>query len=163
MQLGYLVPEFPSQTHIFFWREIVALRGMGISVHLISSRRPPPDACRHDFAQAAARETHYVFPPRWLPALGALAVRPGCTLKALGYVWGLREAGFKQKLKCTGLLFSAADLLLFARSRRLDHIHAHSCADAAHVVALCHVLGGPGYSLTLHGDLPVYGTDHASK
>ena len=22
MRLGYLVPQFPGQTHIFFWREI---------------------------------------------------------------------------------------------------------------------------------------------
>jgi glycosyltransferase involved in cell wall biosynthesis len=39
----------------------------------------------------------------------------------------------------------------------------HSCADAAHVAAMCNILGGPSYSLTLHGDLPVYGVDHAAK
>jgi glycosyltransferase involved in cell wall biosynthesis len=31
------------------------------------------------------------------------------------------------------------------------------------MVAMCRLLGGPTYSLTLHGDLPVYGTDHAAK
>ena len=28
---------------------------------------------------------------------------------------------------------------------------------------MCRLLGGPSYSLFLHGDLPVYGTDHRSK
>ena len=44
MRLGYFVPEFPSQTHIFCWREVVALRGLGVQVHLLSSRRPAPGA-----------------------------------------------------------------------------------------------------------------------
>jgi len=163
MRLGYLVPEFPLQTHIFFWREIVALRSLGVEVHLLSTRRAAPDACKHAFAKPAAAETHYVFPPRWLTALGTLAIRPLGTLRALRYIAGLRETPLKKRLKYLGLLLSAADLLSFARQHRLDHIHVHSCADAAHLAALCRLLGGPSYSLTLHGDLPVYGTDHASK
>jgi len=39
----------------------------------------------------------------------------------------------------------------------------HSCADAAHLAAIANILGGLSYSLTLHGDLPVYGFDHSSK
>jgi glycosyltransferase involved in cell wall biosynthesis len=163
VKLGYFVPEFPAQTHVFFWREIVALRQAGVDVQLISSRRPDPDACRHDFAAAAVRETHYLFPPRWLPAMAALAVRPLGTLKGMAYVAGLRESPLKRRLIYNGLLLSAADLLLHARKLGLDHVHVHSCADAAHVVALCRLLGGPPYSLTLHGDLPVYGSDHRSK
>ena len=27
-RLGYLVPEWPAQTHAFFWRELTALRGL---------------------------------------------------------------------------------------------------------------------------------------
>src|SRR4051794_15427014 len=62
--LGILVPEFPQQTHIFFWREIVALRKLGVRVRLYSTRRAAAGACRHAFAEAAAAETHYTFPPR---------------------------------------------------------------------------------------------------
>jgi glycosyltransferase involved in cell wall biosynthesis len=163
MRIGYIVPEFPSQTHIFFWREIVALRGMGEELRLISTRRPAPGACKHDFAAPAAAETHYVFPPPLLPACMALIARPLGVIRSLRYIAGLRETPLKRRLKYIGLLPSAADLLLFARQERLDHLHAHSCADAAHMLVICLLLGGPSYSLTLHGDLPVYGTDHASK
>jgi colanic acid/amylovoran biosynthesis glycosyltransferase len=163
MNLGYFVPEFPSQTHAFFWREVVALRGLGVQVHLLSSRRPDPAACRHDFAEEARQQTHYVFPPRWAGALLSLAVRPIRTLRALGYVAGLRESSLKRRLVYAGLILSAADLVRYGKSRKLDHLHVHSCADAAHLAALGRILGGPPYSLTLHGDLPVYGTDHARK
>ena len=50
-----------------------------------------------------------------------------------------------------------------ARRAGVEHVHIHSCATAAHLGALGHILGDLNYSLTLHGDLPVYGTDHRAK
>jgi colanic acid/amylovoran biosynthesis glycosyltransferase len=163
MRLGVFVPEFPSQTHAFFWREVKDLRRLGVQVSLLSSRRPPPTACQHEFAEAARRETHYVFPPRWAASLAALACRPLATLRCLAYLAGLRETPLKQRLVKVGLILAAADLLVQARRSHLDHIHVHSCAESAHVAALCFILGGPPYSLKLHGDLVVYGGDHAHK
>ena len=40
-KIGYLIPEFPGQTHIFFWRELQALPGKGVSPELVSTRPPP--------------------------------------------------------------------------------------------------------------------------
>ena len=68
-RLGYLVPEFPGQTHVFFWREVEALRQRGVKVHLISTKRPVPVICRHTFAKEALTETHYLYPPRFLDLL----------------------------------------------------------------------------------------------
>lgn len=161
--LGILIPEFPTQTHIFFWREIDELRRQGIPVRLISTRRPLESACRHAFAPAARAETHYVFPPRWGTVARTLLARPRATARALGYLVALRETPWARRVRSLGLLACAAELLAHARAEGIRHVHAHSCADAAHVVALCRILGGPSYSLTLHGDLPVYGTDHAAK
>jgi colanic acid/amylovoran biosynthesis glycosyltransferase len=153
--LGILVPEFPLQTHIFFWREIVALRQMGVEVSILSTRRPPENACRHEFAQETRKETHYVYPP----AIGAGFKG----LSALKYLAGLKESSLKQKTRGLGLLWCAADLKTFCEKRGIRHVHVHSCADAAHIAAMCKIMGGPSYSLTLHGDLPVYGVDHAAK
>ncbi|AHG87665.1 glycosyl transferase group 1 [Gemmatirosa kalamazoonensis] len=161
--LGILIPEFPTQTHIFFWREISEFRRLGVPVRVLSTRRPATDACRHAFASDATAETHYVFPPRWARAAATLAARPLRTLAGVRYILGLRETPLRKRMKYLGLIPCAADLLAVVTADEIRHIHAHSCADAAHVVALCRLLGGPTYSLTLHGDLPVYGTDHASK
>ena len=163
LRVGYLVPEFPGQTHIFFWREVEALRRIGEEVLLLSTRKPSPVSCRHEFAPTALAETHYLFPPSMLslaewPAAGAR----GFT-KALTYLGGLEASRFKDRLRQCLLFASALDLVRWTRRERIDHIHAHSCADAAHVLAWARCAGGPPYSLTLHGDLDVYGGDHRSK
>ncbi|QJW92704.1 exopolysaccharide biosynthesis GT4 family glycosyltransferase EpsE [Frigoriglobus tundricola] len=161
-RLGYLVPEFPSQTHTFFWREVQALRQAGVAVSVVSTRRPDASACRHPFAEPARQETHYLFPPN-PRALGRLLLHPLRTLRACAYVLGLSESSWKKRLRYLGLVPCAADLVGHARRNNYRHIHVHSCSDAAHLAALAEILGGPSYSLTLHGDLPVYGVDHASK
>lgn len=162
MRLGYLIPEFPLQTHIFFWREIVALREKGHHVSILSTRKAAPGLCKHAFAEGAIRETHYVYPPS-IRAQTWLARHPMGAARALAYIASLNEASPKQRARVTGMLASAADLADFAQSEKLDHLHAHSASDGAHVLAMCERLGGPSYSLTLHGDLPVYGVDHRSK
>ncbi len=162
-RLGYLIPEFPAQTHAFFWREAAALGALDVQVRWLSTRAPAPDACRHAFANEARRATHYVYPPRWGAALAYLLARPVRTARALTYIAGLRESSLRQRLRLLGLLACAADLAVACQRQPLDHLHVHSCADAAHLAALFRHLTGVPYSLTLHGDLPVYGRDHAAK
>jgi len=163
VKIGYLVPEFPTQTHIIFWREITLLREMGVEVLLLSTRRPIPHSCPHEFAAQAEAETHYAYPPPLAICALTLASRPKGTLRALRYLANLRESPIKDRVKRLGLMLCAADLIRYTRKYGIRHIHCHSAAEGAHLVALCRLLGGPTYSLTLHGDLPVYGTDHRSK
>lgn len=158
MRLGYLVPEFPGQTHAFFWREIKALEAVGVEVHLFSTRHPRSGKAPHGFAAEAIHRTTYVFPPGHtaltrLPHVG----------KGLGYLARLPEGGWRERLRLAALLPSAAMLAARSRRLRLDHLHVHSFADAAHLAALARALGACRYSLTLHGDLPVYGRNHAAK
>ncbi len=162
-RLGVLIPEFPSQTHAFFRREIEAWRSAGHAVSVISTRRPPDDACRHDWADEARRETHYLYPPRPAAVAGGMLRRPHRWAGALAYIASLHESPARRKARALALLASAADLRSFAARQGIGHVHCHSFADAAHVCAMARLLGGPTYSLTLHGDLPVYGVDHAAK
>lgn len=161
--IGYLVPEFPSQTHAFFWREICALEQAGISIIVLSTSRPPAESCPHDFAAEARARTHYLFPPRVAAALAGLVLRPGKAARATGYILGLRETPVLQRLKLLALVPTAMELVRTAQRTGFSHVHIHSCANAAHLGMLGHTLGDLGYSLTLHGDLPVYGTDHGAK
>ncbi len=163
LRLGYLVPEFPAQTHAFFWREAEALREAGVELRWCSTRRPPPDACRHAFAERARRETRYLFPPRLGAALVYLLRHPLRAARALAYSLGLGGMRLPRRVRLFGMLLCAADLAAECRRHPLDHLHVHSCADAAHVAALFNHLTGVSYSLTLHGDLQVYGEHHAQK
>lgn len=159
LRLGYLVPEFPAQTHAFFWREVQALAASGMDVRLVSTREPSASACPHAFSDEARARTHYLFPPSGGALLGALA-RPGAFARALSYVATL---GGAERVRQLPLLAVAADLVAWSQREGVTHLHVHSCARAAHLAALAHRLGGPTYSLTLHGDLEVYGRDHGSK
>ena len=162
LRLGYLVPEFPGQTHAFFWREICALRGMGQSVFLLSTRRPSL-TCRHEFATAAISETHYLFPPSIADLLAWMMSGARGLGRARTYFNKLKPTALRDHLHYPVLFGCAVDLVRWARRNQIDHVHVQSCADAAHVVALARRMGGPPYSLTLHGDLSVYGSDHRSK
>lgn len=160
---GYLVPEFPTQTHAFFWREVAAMEAAGLPVTLFSTRAPDRTRSPHAFSDAARARTTYLFPPRWGHALAWLALRPRRTAAALAYVARLSETAPARRLRLMGLLPSASDLAAACATRGIDHLHVHSMGDAAHLASIAAILGGPGYSLTLHGDLAVYGTDHRAK
>ena len=174
MNLGILIPEFPTQTHVFFWREVRALEQLGVNVSLLSTKKPR-DRCPHPFAMEAAARTHYLFPP------GAAAARELVTharglAPAARYlssidrelngasrgIAAVRRSALRRARHAV-YLAAAGELLSQSRRSRIDHVHVHSCADAAHVVALSELLGGPSFSLHLHGDLPVYGRDHRQK
>jgi glycosyltransferase involved in cell wall biosynthesis len=161
-RVGFLIPEFPTQTHIAWWRISKAMRARGVEVHLLSTRRPD-DGCPHPMLQQAARETFYLWPPSAADALMALPVAARNPV-GLGRFIGSLEA-FKglRRARVLALFAAAVRLQRFSRARSLDHVFVHSCGDAAYVVAMCRLLGGPAYSLRLGGDLEVYGTDHPAK
>src|SRR5262245_16519318 len=154
-RLGYLVPEFPRQTHIFFWRECEQLRRRGVEPVLLSTRRPPPSACPHEFRDRAAASTHYVFPP---PAFTILELfrHPVGTFRALRYWLGL-AGSLKDRLAYLGLLACAAHLSGYCRRQGVTHVHIHSCGQAGLLAAFAERLGGPSYSLTLHNALEDHG------
>jgi glycosyltransferase involved in cell wall biosynthesis len=162
MRIGYLVPEFPGQTHIFFWREICVLRKLGAQLFLLSTKKPVKPS-RHAFGTPAQAETRYIFPPAFARDLLYLIQRPQLTLRMLLYIMRLEDADWKMRLRLLGLMICAAELLLIAKEEGLGHVHGHSCANVAHLLALADQCGDLPYSLTLHGDLPVYGGDHRFK
>jgi glycosyltransferase involved in cell wall biosynthesis len=162
MRIVYLIPEFPAQTHTFFWREIRALRDRGVEIHLTSTRQPTV-ACEHSWAPDAARETTYLLPRNPL-SLVQDGLFPKGWVRAFRYSMSLRESSPKERLILGSASYLAARKLN-ALCRRIgaDHVHVHSCANSAHIAALGRQMGGPPYSLTLHGDLDVYGKNHVNK
>lgn len=161
--IGYLIPEFPSQTHAFFWGEINAFEEAGASVIIYSTRRPASDDCPHDFAPDAIRRTTYLFPPSIGSTLTQFIKHPLRTIRAAGYIARLAETTPLNRAKLMALIPSAMTLAQNCHKAGVRHLHIHSCANSAHLGALAHILSGLPYSLTLHGDLSVYGTDHAAK
>ena len=163
MRLGYLVPEFPTQTHAFFWREVQGLTAEDVDVHLYSTRRPAKARCRHAFAAQARAETTYLFPPRPQAVLALLRSKPAAWAAAWEYLQSLKGIGRFGNAKRLGLLLTAAEWAAAVDAQPVDHVHVHSCADAAHLAAVLHRLRGVPYSLSLHGDPEIYGAHQREK
>ncbi len=158
MKIGVFIPEFPGQTHSFFWREIEALRKTaGVSSRIISTR-PPPEPVHHDWVRNV--QADYLFP---LP-LGAWPASLAGLIGGLPAL--LRDAPSRALLrrpKSWALALFAIRLGQICKAEGIDHLHVHSCANAALVAALCHQMTGLPYSVVLHGPLKDYGPDQDYK
>ncbi|MDA7429900.1 glycosyltransferase family 4 protein [Primorskyibacter aestuariivivens] len=157
-KIGYLVPQFPGQTHIFFWREIAALEAQGVEPVLLSTRKPPAGLIAHDWSDTAMARTTYLADASPLALLRALPRMPWREL-----LREIRRDGrsvLKDALICAP---AALRLVRLCRDRGISHVHVHSCGRAAMVAALAQAMGGPRYSLTLHGPLSDYGRGQRFK
>ncbi|MDQ0894282.1 exopolysaccharide biosynthesis GT4 family glycosyltransferase EpsE [Agromyces ramosus] len=165
---GYLVPEFPGQTHAFFWREITALRHLGATPHLISTRKPPRALRTHAWAEAAAAEAQYLFPgsPGVVLSAAALLLSTAVRGRAGPLFREIEQAhstSHESRARLIGLGLAGAELAVVARRGGWCHVHVHSCADSAWVALFAHLLTGLRYSLTAHGPLGDYGGGQDAK
>ena len=155
MKIAYLMPTYPMPSQTFIRREIAALEARGMTVHRFAARRFAGELT--DAADRAEQEqTCYLLdaglwglaraliadavnrPGRWLAALAA-AIRLGTTLGAgLDLAPDLPGRGVSASPSAGG----AVDV---------SHVHVHFGTNAASVAMLCRQLGGPPYSITIHG------------
>ncbi len=167
MKIGVLIPEFPGQTHILFWRELRALARHGIDAEVVSTRRPPPGVVSHSWSNEAMQSTWYLSPlgPRQVAAAArAGACAPPASWASCIASWArARGLGLAGRARLLGLVAIGAELAGLAHARGWSHVHCHSCADSAHVALFARLLGGPPYSMTLHGPLADYGPNQREK
>lgn len=160
--MGYLVPEFPGQTHIFFRREIDSLERFGINSLIISTQLPPPALMSHSWSEEARQSTIYLFPPSPVELLGAfwelLSNGPSAWKRILRVIFSCDHP-----VQAAKFILPAAQLRRICHRRGIEHLHVHSSANAAHLALLCRQLGGPSYSITLHGPLDDYGPNQRVK
>jgi colanic acid/amylovoran biosynthesis glycosyltransferase len=163
MRIAYLIPEFPGQTHVWMWREIVHLREWGMDLRLYSTRRPPErDQARHAFAAGAIQETTYLWPisPLSLAAslLWAMFLHPIGFLRCIGLAFSLpltRAPGRKQRV--LPLVPVACHFARDLRRRRIEHLHCHTCAAGAILAMMARRLAGVPFSMTLNANLEWWG------
>ena len=147
-KIGYLVPQFPGQTHIFFWREIAELEKRGVQVRIFSTRPPAKGLIAHDWSADAITRTLYLGQVKPLAALTALPAAPWSQAPAKDIVLSLS---------------AARQLVSACKAEGIGHVHVHSCGRAALIAAIAQKIGGPAYSLTLHGPLSDYGPGQRFK
>jgi colanic acid/amylovoran biosynthesis glycosyltransferase len=154
MKLAYLTGQYPKVSHTFVRREILGLEALGHQVIRLSVREAdsgvvdPLDIEELD-------KTHVFFdasPVQWIGAfVCAFARTPIGVLKEI--------AAIAKKLRAPGpgitqrfaYLLEATYFLSLARRGDVEHVHAHFGRNAASVAMIMKNLGGPTFSMTVHG------------
>lgn len=159
---AYLVPQFPGQTHIFFWRELSALEAQGVRPVLYSTTPPPAGLIAHGWSEGAMKRTTYLATRN---PLHLAAILPRLPLHLI-MAQAAEEKGPNRRAFLRDVLICAPAARRLAQScaaRGISHVHVHSCGRAALIAALAHHAYGLDYSLTLHGSLADYGIGQRFK
>lgn len=162
------MPEFPGQTHNFFWREVGALKSLETEVELYSTKRPAPGLQSTSWGSEAASRTVYLHPIS-LAQAGCIArlllTSPARSFRSLS-AW---VSSFKylnegeSKVRLFALMLLGIWLGHDLRKRGISHVHVHSCADAANIAFFANKAFGITYSMTLHNPIGIWGGNQENK
>lgn len=150
--VGYVINTYPRPSQTFIRREIIALESAGLPITRFAMRRDPqPVTSTEDRAEQA--QTEYILDHGAFALAGALAGavlrRPRALLTALRA--GRRGGPGRGPLRQVIYLAEAALMARRCRQLGVTHLHAHFGTNSADVVRYARLLGGPGYSMTVHG------------
>lgn len=155
--IGYLIPEFPGQTHVWMWREIAHLRAWGAAVRVYSTRRPPErDRARHAFADEAEREAVFLWPRRAAEVLGALAwaatSHPRGFLRCVRLGVGLPVTGGRAWRTVLPLLAPACVLARDVAARGVERLHCQSAKSSVILAMMVRRMLGTPYSVVINAN-----------
>ncbi len=152
--IAYLINQYPKISHSFIRREIASLETQGIKIQRFTIR-----SCNIDLVDEADKlelgKTRVVLEigiVRLLIALLQVAVtRPTNFQQALWLTFRLGWRSQRGVFYHLIYLAEACVLLRWLINTGVAHIHAHFGTNPTTVAMLCHVLGAPPYSFTIHG------------
>ncbi|QDT08787.1 glycosyltransferase family 4 protein [Planctomycetes bacterium K23_9] len=153
-KVAYLVNQYPFPSSTFIRREIEALESMGVEVFRYSIRQTSVKLSDPKDLLEASRTT--VVLNLGTAGLAVAATRTFFTrpLKFLkGLFLTLRSGWHSDRGMLFNFiyLFEACQLLRWLDEDQIEHLHAHYGTNSATVAMLCHAMGGPPFSFTLHG------------
>jgi colanic acid/amylovoran biosynthesis glycosyltransferase len=151
--IAYVLPTYPMPSQTFIRREIAALEARGWTVHRFAMRRFGSEMAE-PADRAEQERTEYILDGRaaLVRAVAAEALgRPRRWLSALSAAVRMGRRSEKGLLRHLAYLAEACYLRRRLAGIGARHLHAHFGTNAAAVAMLGRLLGGPPYSITMHG------------
>lgn len=154
LRLAYLTNQYPAVSHTFIRREILELERRGYSILRLSIRPgadgfvDPADRAEHE------RTFHCMTQPKaklMAAALGSALAHPIRTARAFSEAMAMARRSERGLVTHCAYLAEAAFLVPILRRERIQHLHVHFGTNPAAVARLIRMLGGPPFSLTVHG------------
>jgi len=153
MRVGYLTPQYPKVSHTFIRREIAELEARGNEVVRMSIRKPDPGLAVDAQDKEEASRTFFCLAQS--PAALATAVLATVFLRPRAAFAGLRVAVRVARevgaVRAAAYFAEACTIQRHLRDSAVSHLHVHFGTNAATVALLIAAMGGPGFSLTVHG------------
>ena len=154
MRIAYLINQYPKISHSFIRREILALEQLGFDVMRISLRGWDLELV--DEADLLERErTRFVLRSPLSELLVAVLrmgfKRPVRFFRALRISWNMSRRSTRRFYVHLAYLVEACCIEDWLREARVQHLHTHFGTNSAEVAMLVRTLGGPTWSLTVHG------------
>jgi glycosyltransferase involved in cell wall biosynthesis len=152
--VAYFINQYPKVSHTFIRREIIALEASGISVMRFSLR-----SCSTELVDEADKleleRTRVVLEigiaGLLLNLLRIALTRPIRFLRAFCLMLQVGWNSEQSILRHLAYLAEACVLLRWFSDSGIVHVHAHFGTNSTAVAMLCHQIGGPPYSFTVHG------------
>jgi len=155
MKLAYLTSQYARASDSFVRLEVRLLRQMGHEVHTFSIRRPIASEIVGEEVLRERAATEDILHAGVVRLLGAtlrvLVRRPDAFLGALGLAWRTSTPGLKGLIWSAAYVVEAAFLAERLIARQVEHLHNHLAENSATVSMLAHRMGGPPFSITIHG------------
>jgi len=155
VKIAYLTPQYPKVSHSFIRREIHELERRGHEILRFSIRRTPAELLVDPADQAEGARTQACLAAGagvlLLAGLRVALREPAATARLLSQALLGRMPGGRDPVRRFAYLLEAAWLLERFRAEGVEHVHVHFGTNAATVARLVGELGGPPFSLTVHG------------
>lgn len=149
VRVGYLLRMYPRFTQTFVVNEILELEQQAVDVSILSLRKPT-DGRFHESISRVRALAEYA-PQHFVEAPGKILRAHGSPLRRRPTAYGRALAAAVRHAGADRTDFQQAAMVLrWVRKRRLDHVHVHFGTHEASVAYLAHLMGGLGYSMTLH-------------
>lgn len=152
--VAYLINQYPKVSHSFIRREILALEAQGINIRRYSIRPCPDQLIDPDDLEELVKTQVLLsvgFGGLAVGLIWVLLSHPIAFAKALGLALKIGWQSDRGLWRHFIYLAEASVLLFGLGVAGVDHVHAHFGTNPAAVAMLCHALGGPSYSFTVHG------------
>jgi glycosyltransferase involved in cell wall biosynthesis len=150
VRIAYLVNQSPQPSHSFIRREIAALESLGHTISRFTLRRF--DGSLADPRDERERDLTQVVLDRGAVGLATDSLRSGTRLlSGVATAWRSSRRMANRRAVYGIYLAEAAALKRMLEAQNVEHVHAHFGTNSAEVARLCHRLGGPPFSFTVHG------------
>lgn len=157
----FLMPEFPSHTHTWLWREICGLRKFGLTVHLASTRPPKPsEKATHAFVDEIKGQIFYAWPPKMIDLPTFLAwclLHPQRVTKCVNYARALNRDNGKPLRENLILMLPAWRISRWCRRLGVSHLHVATPANSLIIAQLAGIMADMTCDTTINAKLEWWG------